>query len=83
MSTKEKLIKRLKNKPKDFTFNEAVNLLELLGYKKYTSGKTSGSRMKFVKDNKPYFMHRPHPQKVLKEYQVNDLIKRLTEEGLM
>lgn len=32
MSKKQKLIDRLKSKPKDFTFSEAANLLSALGF---------------------------------------------------
>lgn len=33
MGQKDKLIKKLKSNPKDFTFNEAESLLDYLGYK--------------------------------------------------
>lgn len=45
MGQKEKLIKLLKSKPKDFTFEEAETLLSYLGYTRSNKGKTSGSRI--------------------------------------
>jgi len=42
---KEKLIKRLKTKPRDFTFDEAETLLGYLTYSRSNKGKTSGSRV--------------------------------------
>ena len=48
MSKKEKLINRLKTKPKDFTYNEAKTLLESVGFTESNKGKTSGSRVVFI-----------------------------------
>jgi len=82
MGTKEKLIERLKGLPKDFTFDEAARLLNLFGYKRFDKGKTSGSRVLFLKAGKiPVFMHRPHPQKELKEYAVKQLLSELIING--
>ena len=82
MGTKEKLLERLKQKPKDFTFDEAERLLTMLGYEKSNKGKTSGSRILFSKpENLPVFLHRPHPQNALKEYAVKQLISELTKNG--
>ena len=47
MGQKEKLIQRLKSKPKDFTFQEAETLLGYLEYIRSNKGKTSGSRVVF------------------------------------
>ena len=84
MSQKEKLIKRLLSRPKDFTFDELVTLLGCLGYELDTGGKTSGSRVKFKnKNNDALWQHRPHPGNVLKAYQVKDVIDNLTERELL
>ena len=48
MGKKEKLIERLKSKPKDFTFDEAETLLGYLSYHRSNKGKTSGSRVIFT-----------------------------------
>jgi len=82
MGTKEKLIARLKGLPNDFTFDEAARLLHLFGYEKSNKGKTSGSRVMFLKDGRiPVFMHRPHPQNELKEYAVKQLLTELINNG--
>ena len=83
MSKKDKLIARLKSKPKDFTFNEVKTLLSLLNFLKSKTGKTGGSRVKFKRGNKTIYMHKPHPHKYLRDYQINELIKKLTEENLI
>ena len=51
MGKKEKLIERLKSRPKDFTFEEMQTLLILLGFEMSNKGRTSDSRVKFMKDN--------------------------------
>lgn len=83
MGKKEKLIQRLKSNPRDFTFNEMESLLLALGFVRFEKGKTSGSRVKFIKENIGILLHKPHPQKELLEYQVKQIIKTLTKEGLI
>ena len=84
MGKKEKLIARLRSKPKDFTFDEAETLLGLLGYSKSDKGKTSGSRVMFSGNNKSaILLHKPHPRKELLEYQIKQLIEKLSQEGLI
>ncbi len=81
---KEKLINRLKSRPKDFTFDEVESLLGYLDYKRSDKGKTSGSRVMFVSDNHPpIMMHKPHPRKELLDYQVKQLLEILRQEGLI
>jgi len=81
---KDKLIARLKSKPKDFTFAEMESLLECLGYERNDKGRTSGSRIAFKNSkHKTIVMHKPHPRKELLEYQVKEIIKTLDEEGLL
>ena len=83
MGKKEKLVARLKSKPNDFTFNEAQTLLGLFGYVKAQSGKTSGSRVSFVRNQKVFRIHKPHPRNELLAYQVNRLLIELEQEGLI
>ncbi len=83
MSKKEKLIARLKSRPNDFTFEEAQTLLGLLGFEMSNKGRTSGSRVMFVKGDTPIILHKPHPRKELLEYQIKSIIEVLTEEGLI
>ena len=83
MSKKDKLIDRLLKKPKDFTFDEMQTLLEAFGFQRYEKGKTSGSRVKFIKGNIPIILHKPHPRKELLSYQIKQIIEILEKESLL
>lgn len=84
MGQKEKLIQRLKSKPKDLTFEDVETLLGYLTYTRSNKGRTSGSRVMFVSDSHPpIMMHKPHPRKELLAYQVKQLIEILEQEGLI
>lgn len=85
MGQKEKLIKKLKSKPKNFTFDEAETLLGFLSYLPDNKGKTSGSRILFYNENSKskIILHKPYPRKELLEYQVKQLIAKLEQEGLI
>ena len=82
---RDKAIDRLKLDPKDYTFSEARSLLIKLGYKEYNKGKTSGSKVMFVK-GKPDGMdkiclHKPHPGDEMKSYAVKELREHLEAIG--
>ena len=84
MGQKDKLIQRLKSKPKDFTFDDAETLLRYFDYFRSNKGKTSGSRVMFI--NEQYgsiLLHKPHPQKELKGCYIKQLIEILEQEGLI
>lgn len=85
MGRKDKLIARLKSRPKDFTFEEAETLLGYLSYERSNKGKTSGSRVMFVNKERQLqiLLHKPHPRKELLAYQVQQLLDVLQEEGLL
>ena len=85
MSRKEKLIKRFLSKPKDFTFDELETMLGYLVYSQDSSGKTTGSSLKFVKPDsaKPIALHKPHPGNIIPEYQMKNLCIFLKGEGLL
>ncbi len=84
MSKIEKALERLKSKPKDFTYDEAKMILNNLGFIEYNKGKTSGSRVKFINnDNITIELHKPHPKNILKPYQVNEIIRKLIEGGIL
>lgn len=83
MGKLEKLKKRLKSLPKDFTFDEMQTLLLALGFELSNKGKTSGSRVMFVKGNVFIVLHKPHPRKELLLYQVKQVVETLSEEGLI
>ena len=78
MSKVEKLIEKLKSKPKDFTWDEMIKVLNCFGFEQMAQGKTGGSRRKFINENKQIIsLHEPHPQKVLKGYQLDLIIEHL------
>lgn len=84
MGKKDKLIARLKSKPKDFTFEEMESLLEYFDYKRTDKGKTSGSRVMFHRpDSKSIALHKPHPRKELLAYQIKQVVDLLKQEGLL
>ena len=84
MGQKEKLIEQLKSRPRTFTFQDAEALLNYLEFTKTNKGKTSGSRVMFVsEEHGSVLLHRPHPQKELKSYQVKQLCDFLEQEGLI
>lgn len=83
MTKKDKLLKRFRNLPKDFTFEEAVTLFAIFGFTLDNKGNTSGSRVGFSNSNMSYFMHRPHPGNVLKGYQMRQILEFLTSNELL
>ena len=81
---KEKLIKKLQSRPKNFTFDDAEALLRYFSYTRSNKGRTSGSRVMFVSEEyAPILLHKPHPRKELLEYQAKQLIEVLEKEGLI
>ncbi len=80
MTRHEKALQRLLSKPTDFTWNELKSLMEAFGYDLKTTG---GSGRKFIHPltDAVYFIHEPHPSKVLKSYQIRDAIRFLIREG--
>lgn len=79
MSKKDKLVKRLLERPSDFSYDEAKTLLGRLGYKEDKRGRTSGARVAFVNDETKHIlrMHKPHPENILKKYQLEQMIEDL------
>lgn len=84
MSRRDKLVARLKGRPKDFTWDELVRLLEGLGYAEAVTGKTGGSRRRFVHAAAPAIaLHKPRPGNIVKMYVIDDVLRVLTEKGLI
>jgi len=82
MSHQEKLRKRFINKPKDFEWNELIRLLSGFGFEVVSKGK--GSRRKFMNAQGIIIsLHEPHPTKILKRYQIDQVIKILEEEAIL
>lgn len=85
MSKLDKLKERLLSRPKDFTFDEMVSLLNKLGYEERRLGKTSGSRVAFFRQESQSIIriHKPHPSNILKLYVIDMLIEILKKEDLL
>lgn len=84
MTRKEKLIKRFLSRPKDFTWEELVSLLSGLGFEEVSTGKTGGSRRRFLNEAGVIItLHKPHPQNVLRRYQIEQIIQILQDEELL
>ena len=83
MSRKDKLLEKLLQKPKGFTFDEMVSLLSYLGYELKQGG--TGSGVKFIKDgsNEVINFHRPHPNGILKRYILDQVIEKLRKDGVL
>lgn len=82
MAKAEKIIERLRTVPLDFTWAETVKVLEMFGHSEQKTGKTGGSRRKFIdKKNNTFSLHKPHPEKILKRYAVENLLAYLIEKG--
>lgn len=84
MSRKDKLIQRFLSQPKDFSWEELLVLLSFLGFEEVRTGKTGGSRRRFVNtDAVVITLHKPHPRNVLKAYQIEQIIEVLRQEGVL
>ena len=77
----DKAKSRLKSEPRDYTFSEAKSLLQSLGYFEYNKGKTSGSRVMFIKGDVKILLHKPHPGNEMKLYAVQQLKDQLESMG--
>ena len=84
MSRRDKPIARLRSRAEGVHPGESVRLLESLGYPEARTGKTGGSRRRFRHPTAPMVaLHRPHPGNIVKMYVIDDVLKMLTEEGLI
>jgi len=82
MGTKEKLIARFVEKPKDFTYEELKRLLGFFGYREEQA---SGSRIVFSNNltGHKIKLHKPHPINVLKRYQIELIEQELKDLGIL
>ncbi|MDR2586558.1 MAG: type II toxin-antitoxin system HicA family toxin [Prevotellaceae bacterium] len=83
MGTKEKLIERFKNQPKDFTWEELIRVFRILGFTIDNKGRTSGSRVLFVNGEDAHTVHKPHPSNVIQRYIMKQVLDFLIEKGLI
>ncbi len=80
MTQLEKALARLQQRPTDFTWDEAVQIMQGCGFKLI---KSSGSRRKFFHKEKSVVVsiHQPHSGNILKRYQIDRLIEALQNSG--
>ncbi|MCL2074077.1 MAG: type II toxin-antitoxin system HicA family toxin [Marinilabiliaceae bacterium] len=83
MSTKEKLLERFKRQPTDFTWQELVRLFKFFGFSMNNKGKTSGSRVIFEKENKCYFVHKPHPSNIINKCIMKQVLNYLKNNNFI
>ncbi|NJC86975.1 MAG: type II toxin-antitoxin system HicA family toxin [Desulfuromonas sp.] len=84
MSKQEKLLRRFKGKPTDFSWSELETLLAGFGYEVAAGGRTGGSRVRFLHaELPPIMLHRPHPAPVLKRYQIEQMLEFFWKEGVL
>jgi len=84
LGRRDKLITRFLSRPKDFEWDELVRLLEGLGYAEVKTGKSGGSRRRFIHPTAPTIaLHKPHPGSIVKLYVIDAVTRVLTEEGLI
>ena len=77
MSRAEKLLRRLRSRPKDFTWDELVTVLSGLGFEMFRG---SGSARKFIHpDRQVLILHEPHPQKTLKRWAVDYVLREISK----
>lgn len=76
MTQFEKLKSRFLSQPKDFTCNELKRFMKGMGYKEIQG---SGSRVVFSNETRQHRikLHKPHPARTLKRYQIELIIKEL------
>jgi hypothetical protein len=80
MSKSEKLKIRFLSRPKDFKYSELKTFLSFYGYEEIQG---AGSRVCFEKENHKIKLHKPHPGSILMSYQIDLIVKELTDKGLI
>lgn len=84
MGTLEKLKNELKGRPKSFTWTDLQKVLLGVGYSESSTGKTSGSRVRFIHPSAaPIVLHKPHPGNQMKQYAIKLVVDTLEMEGLL
>jgi hypothetical protein len=82
MTKFEKLVSRFLTRPKDFTYSELNKMLSGFGYIELQG---SGSRVVFFNEKLKHHikLHRPHPENILKTYQVDLVLNELKSKDLI
>lgn len=83
MSKHDKAVARLKSCPRDYKWDECVTLMGRLGYRLVQSG--GGSHCFFYNDERDHVvqLYRPHPGNEMPLYLVKQVVRRLTDEGVI
>lgn len=77
VTKRNKLLLRFLKIPTDFQYQELVKLLSYFGFHEITTGRTSGSRVRFENnEGVPIVLHKPHGNGIEKLYQLR-LIKEI------
>jgi hypothetical protein len=84
MTRRDKLVARLKSRPKDLAGDELVQLLAGFDYMEAKTGRTGGSRRRFVHPTaRVITLHKPHPGNIVKMYVIDEVLRTLTDDGLI
>lgn len=80
VSKKSKLLARIVEQPRNFTWDETCTLMKQCGFELVN---LNGSARMFVhaKSRLKVRLHEPHPENTLKHYMVKELINALKEVG--
>jgi len=77
----EKLIAKLKSKPRDFEYAELCRIMEHFGYSEQDG---DGSRKRFVDaDGNTLTLHKPHKPPQLMPYQIKEVVEHLEGRKLI
>ncbi len=82
MSKQQKALNRLRSAPKDFSWDELVQVMTFFGLDLKTS---NGSARRFVNpvSRNTFYIHQPHPSNILKPYQIREALKFLRQEEFL
>lgn len=85
MGVHEKALRRLLRLPRDYPYTELNRLFAHWGYRQVKTGHSAGSRVAFVNDVTGHIirLHRPHPDKQLKRYQLRLIVQALRDQGVV
>jgi hypothetical protein len=77
----EKRLQRFLSVPADFTWDELVGLLADVGFREI-SAKGGSYRTFLAASGKKIFIHRPHPNTIIKRYAIREAIATLKDFGI-
>lgn len=81
MTKSAKLVARLRAIPADFTWDELVVALKHVGFADISD--KGGSYRTFASDTgRKIFLHKPHPNNIVKKYALKEVVQTLDELGL-